>query len=703
MGLDDNSTVNHTRKSEFDIWNLIKRPSTTEAYVLTTRYRVSKNPTRRAKTTIGLRRRRRFSRAESEGCESSQSIITDFDFDKDFPDDFDYDAEEEMDPKPLNTPVYTPSQQLYLKACKHLNVTPASFFMRNLENEKIAMCHHCLGPSGTKACAMSLLSNSTVSVLDLTDTDIGVTGASYIADMLRENQFITDLSLAENDIKIQGVKAILDVVAEFDNIVSLNLSGNGLRDSDAEEFQTVFEETQHLKKLILSHNEFGEIGGDLFGEYLSWNDTIEELDLSWNHLRNEGAKAIAQGLKENRGLKVLDVSWNGFYMTGCEFLSDALQKNSELLELNLNCNRINKECLDKLMHGLKRNNTLQCLKIAWNPLTYSGALSILNMINENESSGIKELDIYTQLVEQPFVKTAKKLEMERGVKVHYGLVRGQDQLGETDEYEMELIEENPIVVLMEFAKLMGFRPIDLLSTFDKDKSNSLDIEEIKLGLKCYCIPLTDKALENLIEKLDDNNDGEIDLSEMMAAKTLHRQKELKMRESNVAIEQTEVGRVRLKLQKLMARKMEGNPTFKHRVESFQEALKDGRLKSQIFEKIIKRESKKTEVLAKRLERKATDKSLNISEKSEFEDLRSEALDEEKEQSLLNDLFVHRNDEPEETERKDLMKKVVDSFLLEPVTAVDDFQEEDSPQSETSPHNQTSTNRYSTKDWKPLNF
>ena len=80
---------------QFDIWNLIKRPNTTEPYVLTTRYRTCKNPVRRTRASMGIRRRRRpDSRAESEG-ESNQSIATsEFDFDRDyfFQDEFDFDG-----------------------------------------------------------------------------------------------------------------------------------------------------------------------------------------------------------------------------------------------------------------------------------------------------------------------------------------------------------------------------------------------------------------------------------------------------------------------------------------------------------------------------------------------------------------------------------------------------------------------------------
>ena len=61
-------------------------------------------------------------------------------------------------------------------------------------------------------------------------------------------------------------------------------------------------------------------------------------------------------------------------------------------------------------------------------------------------------------------------------------VRGQDARGDDDD-EKQLMDENPIIVLMEFGKLMGFRLMDLFAALDKDGSKSLDHNEIRTGLR----------------------------------------------------------------------------------------------------------------------------------------------------------------------------------------------------------------------------
>lgn len=65
---------------------------------------------------------------------------------------------EDADPKVVIK--RTPCQELYIRGCKFLDVIPVSIFMRHLEDEKISLRHHYLGPNGTKACCMALLVRS---------------------------------------------------------------------------------------------------------------------------------------------------------------------------------------------------------------------------------------------------------------------------------------------------------------------------------------------------------------------------------------------------------------------------------------------------------------------------------------------------------------------------------------------------------------
>ncbi|XP_069129860.1 leucine-rich repeat-containing protein 74A-like isoform X2 [Argopecten irradians] len=564
--------------------NFVTRCKSADPYSIMTKYRMNRpGATRRAKSAhirrlrgdlCGSERSDEHTRAESADMHSVTTAADLYDFDKDFPEDLDQDDEEDFEHPKVQL---SPSQEVYRKACRQLNVIISQFFSRKLVTESVIMRHHELGPKGGKACALALMNNSSVTTLDLTDNDLGSAGGSYIGAMLQDNHFIIDLTLADNKLKIDGTRDVLKAILDYDCITSLNLSGNGYRECDAEAFQPIIEDTTKLTRLNLSHNEFREEGGEVLGQAIEFSETLVDLDLSWNHLRLSGGVALAIGLELNRSIKKLNLAWNGLYMDGCKAMASALEVNKTLEDLDLSSNRINKECLEKLLNGVKKNKTLKVLKLALNPLTTAGAALLLSTVKNSTDHGLQLVDIHTQVVEQAYATQAALLKEERGVEIKHGIVRGQENSGE-DTDGMELVDENPVLVLMEFGKLMGFRLMDLFAALDKDGSKSLDKVEIMTGLKFANIPLTDKALDKLIEKLDEDGSGEIEFSEMMAGQQEHRAKMNKMykaTQQSVDVEDTEIGRVRLKLQRLMAKQMANNPAFKSRVERFQQSLSKG--------------------------------------------------------------------------------------------------------------------------------
>ncbi|XP_076117839.1 uncharacterized protein LOC143085396 isoform X2 [Mytilus galloprovincialis] len=662
---------------ENDNRSLIKRPQTASPYVMAVKYRnkakVASRKTNRAIITRRRTGRRKASLIDSEygGCESSfhtyNTSLTDL-FDE-FNDDFDFDdlatgtnsvelessskvdtkqsfrdyeesfvttslescspspvlafrtssvagvKQEESESRSDKDPASYCENQ-YRRMCKMLNISPVSSFIRELSKKRVSVRHRSLCPKDAKAMSVALLENPTVQILDMTDNEIGPKGALYLAEMLTDNRIITDLNLSDNQIGIEGAKHIVNIAVEVDNFTSLNLSGNGFREFDAIHLTKLFEDTHNLLRLTLSHNEFREFGGKVIGDALKINDTLEELDLSWNHLRFDGADAIADGLALNQGLKKLDISWNGFSMRGCESLAKALEFNEYLIELNLECNRINKDALEKLLKGMKTNQSLEVLKLGWNPITTKGAQMILDFINDNPTSGLKKVDIRTQLVEKEFSENVKKLKEDKDILFIHGPIRGDHGSGEDDD-ELSLIDENPIIVLMEFGHMNGFRLTDLFSVFDKDGSKSLDLSEIKTGLMMAGIPLQEHCLELLIDKLDDDDSGEIEYAEMMQAQMIHRRQKAQMMkdiaDGSVDIEKTEVGRVRGKLHKLMAKHMDGNPAFKRRVDDFKKLLessqKDEILRKDFEKKVAMRKSSKVERERKQEITKATEEAL----------------------------------------------------------------------------------------------
>ncbi len=91
------------------------------------------------------------------------------------------------------------NQNTYLKACKKYNTAPVSTVMRNMNEERISLNHHNLGPTGVKAVAIALVNNVNVRSLDLQGNDLGVEGALYIQELMSENNYIVELVCSWNE------------------------------------------------------------------------------------------------------------------------------------------------------------------------------------------------------------------------------------------------------------------------------------------------------------------------------------------------------------------------------------------------------------------------------------------------------------------------------------------------------------------------
>uniref|UniRef100_A0A8C5RZS2 Leucine rich repeat containing 74A n=1 Tax=Laticauda laticaudata TaxID=8630 RepID=A0A8C5RZS2_LATLA len=97
---------------------------------------------------------------------------------------------------------------LYREACKLVGVIPVSYFTRNMEEPVMNLNHHGLGPKGTKAIAIALVSNTTITHLELEDNWILAEGTTYLVQMLRENCYIQEMNISHNHLNKDGAEAI---------------------------------------------------------------------------------------------------------------------------------------------------------------------------------------------------------------------------------------------------------------------------------------------------------------------------------------------------------------------------------------------------------------------------------------------------------------------------------------------------------------
>ncbi|NXI59522.1 LR74A protein, partial [Chloroceryle aenea] len=406
--------------------------------------------------------------------------------------------------------VDTTGAELYLEACRLLEVIPVSYFIQNLDKPYINLNHHGLGPKGVKAIAIALVSNTAVTHLELEDNCILAEGVICIAEMLRENSSLQELNISSNQLGAAGAEAIASLLLEnISYLRALHLSGNSFGEETAPYIAEALMGNYQLKELDLSHNEFSEEGGQLLGQMLASNTTLEILDLSWNHLRQKGTAALGTGLRSNGALKILNLSWNGIGNDGALALGEALKVNSVLVHLDISNNQINDEGAKKLCRGLEVNGRLKILKMASNPLTIEGATALVASVRKNPNSMMEEINISNVLVNETFIKLLDLMwQMRPELDVIYGEVEGCIA-------KVPKQHPNPMKVIQNYLKEHNLRLWDFFRNIDKDGSMKIPVAAFRRAMmQQSSIPLNRVQTGDLVHKLDRNRTGFVDYSHL---------------------------------------------------------------------------------------------------------------------------------------------------------------------------------------------
>ncbi|KAF7670219.1 hypothetical protein LDENG_00043490 [Lucifuga dentata] len=415
-----------------------------------------------------------------------------------FDTDLDSDEKEESNNKETST------AEVYLQACRQVGVVPVSYFIQNLDNPTMTLSHHGLGPLGSKALAVALVTDMRINTLELADNNILAEGAKYLMEMLRANFTIQYLDLSNNHLQSAGAECVGKMLLESISIKCMKLSGNGFTDDDAKFFADALSNNYRIKELDLSHNEFCGRGGEHLGQLMANNEGLEVLDLSWNHLRMKGAVAFCAGLKVNTTLKYLDLSWNGFGNEGALALGEALKFNSTLVHLNLSNNRLTNEGVGMLCRGLEANDTLRVLLLAYNSLTVEGALALVNVVKNTPRTALEEINICNVLVNETFMQVLELTYLEHpSLDVQYGGVGGFIA-------KKTPKRPDPMKVIQDYLDERKLRLWDFFRNIDKDGTMRVPVADFRKAVQQSTIPLDRYQIEELIQRLDRDKTGMVD-------------------------------------------------------------------------------------------------------------------------------------------------------------------------------------------------
>ncbi|XP_021370386.1 leucine-rich repeat-containing protein 74B-like isoform X4 [Mizuhopecten yessoensis] len=399
----------------------------------------------------------------------------------------------------------------YIEGCKKMGVVPASYFLRHMHDTNLSMKHHGLGSMGMKPIAMSLMTNTQIVKLDLSDNWLGHHGGLAVCEMLKENCFITFLDLSDNKFGTRMAEHLGKILNSNSTLTHVVLAGNDFDDTAAVSFADVIMNTTKIEHLNLSRNVFGELGGMLLGPAIAENSSLKELDLSWNSLRRKGAIAVAQGIKHNIYMKKISLSWNGFGLDGSVAICDALKNNQTLEEIDLTNNRITAEGAVIIGKGLSVNETLVSIKMGKNPMQSAGCYGICAAILRNPNSIMKELDFSDILVNNDFNDIYKQVQEQcPELKLKHGGMEPPKKPKKP---------VHPMVKLANYIQKNNLRLVDFFNKFDKDGSMSVTYEEFQQGIEETGIKLSSDEVSQLLLELDSDGDGEINYSELVIGHT----------------------------------------------------------------------------------------------------------------------------------------------------------------------------------------
>ena len=177
--------------------------------------------------------------------------------------------------------------------------------------------------SDMKLISQVFTSSNTLSVLDISYTDIGPEGAACFADL--RNVLISDLRMALCKLGPTGADKIGEMLYHNNSIVSIDLSGNDIKDSGVERLVYHLNKNNKLQHLNLWGNKVTAVGANHLRRLIASDHlSLASIELSHNHLKDEGVHVILSSLTvtmEHIGLRRVDMT-----SSSCPIIGASLNK-----------------------------------------------------------------------------------------------------------------------------------------------------------------------------------------------------------------------------------------------------------------------------------------------------------------------------------------------------------------------------------------
>lgn len=188
--------------------------------------------------------------------------------------------------------------------------------------------------------------NTSLKLLILISTDIGINGAKAISDALKVNTTLQCLYIY--GMSQPYIINIIDGLKTNNAIYTLTIGHNNIDSKIAEGIWEMLKVNTSLKTLLISMCDINSDSIKFIAEALKVNTTLKTLNVNGNSIGENGATYIAEALKVNKTLKELFINDNIICIRGGNAIVESVKVNKSFEKLHISNNHIGIHSKDTL-------------------------------------------------------------------------------------------------------------------------------------------------------------------------------------------------------------------------------------------------------------------------------------------------------------------------------------------------------------------
>jgi len=230
----------------------------------------------------------------------------------------------------------------------------ASFLTRNKSVTSLCLRGNEIGQRGCDALAASLAKNTTLLTLDISSNAIGESQHTF--EVTQEAKNPKEKAVVLTRIDYSGVPALAESLLSNSTLTSLDVGGTDAGTVSLVKFATALRSNTALTELNLNSPLLTSVQEETtihLSTAIAENTALKRLSLARHGIRDHGAEWIADALKRNVAIQFLDLSSNRLTTTGVASLIVALQHRVVGCKVALACNFLRSQLQDDIDTALE--------------------------------------------------------------------------------------------------------------------------------------------------------------------------------------------------------------------------------------------------------------------------------------------------------------------------------------------------------------